>query len=195
MGSSNSVGICIPEAQRTLTSVSHLIQRDIALPPPPTFLHTHTLPPPTTLRLDEDGCVGGVGGGVLLGASNLQPVDSQWSLFTTQPCHLCVCVFKKKKCVDRKKENLNQRLCFFLIIFCLDILGDGPSFLVLICKVFALVLRCVQKLSRAVKEAFVRLHECKLIYRNVRLVNWSCTLNSAISDIEVGDCKHRGTSL
>lgn len=36
-------------------------------------------------------------------------------------------------------------------------------------------------------EAFVRLHEEGVIYRSTRLVNWSCTLNSAISDIEV--CK------
>ncbi|XP_036371216.1 valine--tRNA ligase isoform X1 [Octopus sinensis] len=41
------------------------------------------------------------------------------------------------------------------------------------------------KLCRAVTEAFVRLHQKKLIYRSVRLVNWSCSLNSAISDIEV----------
>ncbi|XP_041371023.1 valine--tRNA ligase-like [Gigantopelta aegis] len=41
------------------------------------------------------------------------------------------------------------------------------------------------KLYRAVTEAFIRLHEMKKIYRSVRLVNWSCTLNSAISDIEV----------
>ncbi|XP_052095273.1 valine--tRNA ligase-like [Mytilus californianus] len=41
------------------------------------------------------------------------------------------------------------------------------------------------KLCQAVKEAFIRLHEKKLIYRSVRLVNWSCTLKSAISDIEV----------
>ncbi|KAL5011505.1 hypothetical protein ScPMuIL_010056 [Solemya velum] len=41
------------------------------------------------------------------------------------------------------------------------------------------------KLYRAVTEAFVRMHEMGLIYRSVRLVNWSCTLNSAISDIEV----------
>ncbi|WAR22740.1 SYVC-like protein [Mya arenaria] len=41
------------------------------------------------------------------------------------------------------------------------------------------------KLCEAVKEAFIRLHEKGLIYRSVRLVNWSCTLNSAISDIEV----------
>ena len=34
-------------------------------------------------------------------------------------------------------------------------------------------------------EAFVRLHEEGIIYRSTRLVNWSCTLNSAISDIEV----------
>ena len=35
------------------------------------------------------------------------------------------------------------------------------------------------------KEAFIRLHDEGLIYRSRRLVNWSCTLNSAISDIEV----------
>ena len=46
-------------------------------------------------------------------------------------------------------------------------------------------LSVIQKLCRAVTEAFVRLHEKGLIYRSVRLVNWSCTLNSAISDIEV----------
>ena len=103
---------------------------------------------------------------------------------------VCVGVLKKKMCglKERKSEPT-------AVLFLDHFLGDGPSFLVLICKVFALVLRCVQKLSHAVKEAFVRLHERKLIYRNVRLVNWSCTLNSAISDIEVGDCKHRGRSL
>jgi len=42
-----------------------------------------------------------------------------------------------------------------------------------------------EKLSRAVKESFVQLHDQKLIYRSNRLVNWSCALNSAISDIEV----------
>lgn len=40
-------------------------------------------------------------------------------------------------------------------------------------------------LSRAVTEAFVRLHDQNIIYRANRLVNWSCTLMSAISDIEV----------
>ncbi|CAH1773981.1 unnamed protein product, partial [Owenia fusiformis] len=37
----------------------------------------------------------------------------------------------------------------------------------------------------AVTEAFVRLHDQGLIYRSNRLVNWSCSLKSAISDIEV----------
>ncbi|XP_030375172.1 valine--tRNA ligase isoform X2 [Scaptodrosophila lebanonensis] len=41
------------------------------------------------------------------------------------------------------------------------------------------------KLCRAVTEAFVRLHEEGSIYRSSRLVNWSCSLRSAISDIEV----------
>lgn len=40
-------------------------------------------------------------------------------------------------------------------------------------------------MCRAVTEAFVRLHESGDIYRANRLVNWSCTLKSAISDIEV----------
>ena len=38
---------------------------------------------------------------------------------------------------------------------------------------------------KAVLEAFIRMHEKGLIYRSKRLVNWSCALNSAISDIEV----------
>lgn len=41
-------------------------------------------------------------------------------------------------------------------------------------------------LSRAVKEAFVRLHAEGLIYRDNRLVNWCCRLKTAVSDIEVG---------
>ena len=41
------------------------------------------------------------------------------------------------------------------------------------------------QLCTAVTEAFVQLHESGLIYRSDRLVNWSCTLKSAISDIEV----------
>jgi valyl-tRNA synthetase len=42
-----------------------------------------------------------------------------------------------------------------------------------------------QNLSRAVTEAFVRFHESGLVYRDKRLINWSCALQSAISDIEV----------
>ncbi|XP_026724940.1 valine--tRNA ligase [Trichoplusia ni] len=40
-------------------------------------------------------------------------------------------------------------------------------------------------MCRAVNEAFIRLHDAGDIYRANRLVNWSCTLKSAISDIEV----------
>tara|TARA_B110000503_G_C6761310_1_gene255549 strand:- start:250 stop:459 length:210 start_codon:yes stop_codon:yes gene_type:complete len=40
-------------------------------------------------------------------------------------------------------------------------------------------------LTTAVKEAFVRLHEKKLIYRSNRLVNWSCKMRTALSEIEV----------
>lgn len=42
-----------------------------------------------------------------------------------------------------------------------------------------------QKLCKAVTEAFCRLSEKGMIYRDKRLVNWSCSLKSAISDIEV----------
>mmetsp|Transcript_11288 Transcript_11288/g.11328 ORF Transcript_11288/g.11328 Transcript_11288/m.11328 type:complete len:923 (+) Transcript_11288:182-2950(+) len=41
------------------------------------------------------------------------------------------------------------------------------------------------KLSKAVVEAFVRMWEKGLIYRANRLVNWSCYLRTAISDLEV----------
>ena len=40
-------------------------------------------------------------------------------------------------------------------------------------------------LSKAVKEAFLRMHEKKLIYRAQRLVNWDAQLKSAVSDLEV----------
>ncbi|PHJ25734.1 valyl-trna synthetase [Cystoisospora suis] len=42
-----------------------------------------------------------------------------------------------------------------------------------------------EKLSRAVVEAFVRLYDAGLIYREERLVSWSPFLKTAISDIEV----------
>uniref|UniRef100_A0A8C0GQN2 valine--tRNA ligase n=1 Tax=Chelonoidis abingdonii TaxID=106734 RepID=A0A8C0GQN2_CHEAB len=51
------------------------------------------------------------------------------------------------------------------------------------------------KLSYAVQEAFVRLHEEGVIYRSKRLVNWSCTLHSAISDIEVDKKELSGRTL
>ncbi|XP_043542801.1 valine--tRNA ligase isoform X2 [Chiloscyllium plagiosum] len=51
------------------------------------------------------------------------------------------------------------------------------------------------KLSRAVEEAFIQLHDEGVIYRSTRLVNWSCTLNSAISDIEVDKKELPGRTL
>ncbi|CAH1155569.1 unnamed protein product [Phaedon cochleariae] len=42
-----------------------------------------------------------------------------------------------------------------------------------------------EKRSIAVQEAFIKLFESGLIYRADHLVNWSCVLQSAISDIEV----------
>ncbi len=40
-------------------------------------------------------------------------------------------------------------------------------------------------LSKAVREAFVRLHEKGLLYRGPRLINWSPGLKTAVSDLEV----------
>uniref|UniRef100_A0A672HPA1 Valine--tRNA ligase n=1 Tax=Salarias fasciatus TaxID=181472 RepID=A0A672HPA1_SALFA len=51
------------------------------------------------------------------------------------------------------------------------------------------------KLSFAVQEAFIRMHDEGVIYRSKRLVNWSCTLNSAISDIEVDKKELTGRTL
>src|SRR5438445_10288063 len=41
------------------------------------------------------------------------------------------------------------------------------------------------KMSRAVVEVFVPLHEQNLIYRGKRLVNWDPVLGTAVSDLEV----------
>jgi len=51
------------------------------------------------------------------------------------------------------------------------------------------------KCCKAVTEAFVLLHEEGTIYRSNRLVNWSCTLRSAISDIEVDKVELPGKTL
>ncbi|RCN40666.1 valine--tRNA ligase [Ancylostoma caninum] len=51
------------------------------------------------------------------------------------------------------------------------------------------------KMVRAVTEAFVRMHESGTIYRSNRLVNWSCSLRSAISDIEVDKKELSGRTL
>lgn len=42
-----------------------------------------------------------------------------------------------------------------------------------------------EKVSMGVTEAFVRLHEKKLIYREAKLINWCSKLATAISDLEV----------
>ncbi|KAK2722041.1 valine--tRNA ligase-like isoform X2 [Artemia franciscana] len=52
-----------------------------------------------------------------------------------------------------------------------------------------------QKMCNAVTEAFVRLHKKGLIYRSKRLVNWSCSLKSAISDLEVEKVEVTGRTL
>jgi len=49
------------------------------------------------------------------------------------------------------------------------------------------------KMSRAVTEVFVRLHEEGLIYRGKRLVNWDPVLGTAVSDLEVDAEETNGT--
>ncbi|MEE8568420.1 MAG: valine--tRNA ligase [Anaerolineales bacterium] len=48
-------------------------------------------------------------------------------------------------------------------------------------------------LSRAVREAFVRLYEKGLIYRGTYLINWSPGLRTAVSDLEVEYREEQGT--
>src|SRR5512136_592651 len=48
-------------------------------------------------------------------------------------------------------------------------------------------------LSKAVREAFVRLYEKGLIYRGPRLINWSPGLRTAVSDLEVEYTEEPGT--
>jgi valyl-tRNA synthetase len=52
-----------------------------------------------------------------------------------------------------------------------------------------------ESLSVAVTEAFVRMYEKGLIYRQKRLVNWCSKLNTAISDIEVDHEDLKGRTL
>ncbi|XP_055607364.1 valine--tRNA ligase [Uranotaenia lowii] len=52
-----------------------------------------------------------------------------------------------------------------------------------------------ERQSVAVKEAFIRLFEDGFIYRDKSLVNWSCSLESAISDIEVDNVEINGPTL
>ena len=48
-------------------------------------------------------------------------------------------------------------------------------------------------LSRAVREAFVTLYEKGLIYRGPRMINWSPSLRTAVSDLEVEYSQEPGT--
>lgn len=52
-----------------------------------------------------------------------------------------------------------------------------------------------EKLSKAVTETFVRLHEEGIIYRANRLVNWCCKLNTTLSNLEVDSIELKGRTL
>lgn len=49
-----------------------------------------------------------------------------------------------------------------------------------------------EHMSRAVRESFVRLWKKGLIYRGMRLVNWDCVLQTAISDDEIEYATRKG---
>ncbi len=49
-----------------------------------------------------------------------------------------------------------------------------------------------ERLSVAVREAFVRLYEQGLIYRGAYIVNWCPRCQTAISDLEVVHDEHKG---
>ncbi|RUS32430.1 LOW QUALITY PROTEIN: Aminoacyl-tRNA synthetase [Jimgerdemannia flammicorona] len=51
------------------------------------------------------------------------------------------------------------------------------------------------KLSKAVRETFVRLHDEGVIYRANRLVNWCVRLNTALSNLEVDNLELTGRTL
>ncbi|KAK1591345.1 hypothetical protein Q3G72_006241 [Acer saccharum] len=52
-----------------------------------------------------------------------------------------------------------------------------------------------EKRSRAVTEAFVRLYEEGLIYRDIRLVNWDFVLRTAIGNMEIEEIEIDGKTL
>ncbi|RPB27171.1 mitochondrial and cytoplasmic valyl-tRNA synthetase [Terfezia boudieri ATCC MYA-4762] len=49
--------------------------------------------------------------------------------------------------------------------------------------------------SKAVIEAFVRLHEDGIIYRENRLVNWCCKMNTTLSNLEVDQVQLEGRTM
>ncbi|BFZ19992.1 hypothetical protein BsWGS_23031 [Bradybaena similaris] len=51
-----------------------------------------------------------------------------------------------------------------------------------------------ERLNRAVTEAFCRLFDMGLIYRDKRMINWSCALKSSLSDIEVDNLTLEGAT-
>lgn len=75
---------------------------------------------------------------------------------------ICILLSRKGDRIYQQMEEMGSSLDWDRATFTMD---SGPQ--------------------EAVKEAFVRMHEDGTIYRSNRLVNWSCTLKSAISDIEV----------
>jgi hypothetical protein len=79
---------------------------------------------------------------------------------------------------------ITYRLCYWCHYHIQVMLLSAQVFLP-VCVCVPFVCGYFQGFSSAVTEAFVRLCDSGLIYRSEGLVNWSCALESAISDIEV----------
>ena len=55
--------------------------------------------------------------------------------------------------------------------------------------IYLLNLLFIKNIKKSVTEAFIRLFERDLIYRDLRPINWCCSLKSALSDAEVNQNK------
>jgi isoleucyl-tRNA synthetase len=67
---------------------------------------------------------------------------------------------------------------------------DEVEIIFYLLKIFCLLnLLFIKNIKKSVTEAFIRLFERDLIYRDLRPINWCCSLKSALSDAEVNQNK------
>lgn len=90
---------------------------------------------------------------------------------------------EKESTIFEQMKRLGSSLQWDKAVFTMDPVNS--DFLLPITISLLLFVSFFQNMTRAVNEAFIRLYDCGKIYRKESLVNWSCQLQSAISDIEV----------